>query len=107
MSYTYYKEARAFDTRFKYFDFLNHTFIELEELKNIEADQKKSKTKNQLVEKYIQHFKDYRDDLSKKEETRGKTNPSLWIGLITILSPFISQLMAEIGKYLIGIFKNM
>jgi len=107
LPYTYFKEARAFDSRFKHFDFLNHTYNELEELKNIQADQKNLETKNQLVEKYIQHFKDYRDDLSKKEETRGKTNPALWIGLITISSPFISQLMAELGKYLIGIFKTM
>jgi hypothetical protein len=107
LSYKYFKEARAFDSRFNYFNFLNHTYNELEELKNIETDTKNSKAKIQLVDKYIEHFKDYKNDLSKKEETKGKSNPALWIGLITILLPFISQLMSELGKYLIEILKNM
>jgi len=107
LTYKYFKEARAFDSRFSYYNFLNHTYNELEELKNIEIDTKNSKAKNQLVEKYIEHFKDYKNDLSKKEESKGKSNPALWIGLITILVPFISQLMSELGKYLIEILKNM
>lgn len=107
LPYKYFKEARAFDSRFSYFNFLNHTYNELEELKNIEIDTKNLKAKNQLVEKYIEHFKDYKNDLAKKEETKGKSNPALWIGLITILLPFISQLMSELGKYLIEMFKTM
>lgn len=107
LPYQYYKEARAFDSRFSHFDFLNHTYDELEELKNIEGDNENSTLKNQLLEKYIKHFKDYKNDLSAQEESKGKSNPALWIGLIAILTPFISQLMSEIGKYLIGIFKSM
>jgi len=107
LPYHYYKEARAFDSRFGYFDFLNHTYNELEELKFIERDNNNSAIRKEQLEKYIEHFKDYKNDLSTKEESKGKSSPAMWIGLIAILTPFISQLMSEIGKYLIGIFKSM
>lgn len=107
LQYQYYKVARAYDARFSFYDFLNETYKKLEELKKLDFDNNNSTANNQLLEKYVAHFKAYKEELSKKDESKGKTNPALWIGIITILSPFISQLMSEIGKYLIEIFKNM
>lgn len=107
LQYKYYKVARAYDARFSFYDFLNDTYNKLEELKKIEFDKANPTANNQILEKYIAHFKAYKEELSKKDESKGKTNPALWIGIITILSPFISQLMSEIGKSLIEMFKNM
>jgi len=105
LQFKYYKIARPFDTRFSFYDFLNDTYIKLEELKNLNMSG--GKQNEEIIDKYVAHFQTYKDDLSKKEDGKGKSNPALWIGIITILSPFISQAMSEIGKYLMENFKGM
>lgn len=104
--YKYYKIARTFDSRFGFYDILNTTYQDLEELKNSVLSQQNSEEKKQLQEKYIAHFRFFKDDLSKKEDSKGKSNPTLWIGIIALLSPVFSQVISEFGKYLIEIFKN-
>lgn len=107
LQYQYFKIAREYDTRFHFYDFLNHTYSKLEELKTLEVDKADLEEKKKFQEKYVAHFQAYKEDLLNKDELKGKSNPALWIGIITILSPFISQGMSEIGKYLIEIFKGM
>jgi hypothetical protein len=105
LQFKYYKIARPFDTRFTFYDFLNDTYIKLEELKNLNMSG--GKQTEEIIDKYVTHFQTYKDDLSKKEDGKGKSNPALWIGIITVLSPFISQAMSEMGKYLMAIFKGI
>jgi hypothetical protein len=107
LQYKYFKIAREFDTRFHFYDFLNHTYIKLEELKTLEVAKADLDEKKKFQEKYVAHFQAYKEDLLNKDELKGKSNPALWIGIITLLSPLISQGMSEIGKYLIEIFKGM
>jgi hypothetical protein len=104
--FRYYKIARAYDARFGFYDFLNSTYDDLEELKNVELSLQNSAEKKQLQEKYIVHFQSFKEDLSKKDDAKGKSNPTLWIGIITLLSPVFSQVISEFGKYLVEIFKS-
>jgi hypothetical protein len=106
--FQYYLVARPFDIRFNFYDFLNKIYSDITELKeSLENNQLNNKDKTSLCNKYIEHFKSNKNDLIKKNEEKGKTNPALWIGILTILSPFTSQILSEIGKYLISVFKNI
>jgi hypothetical protein len=105
--YNYYKKARSYDSRFGFYDFLNDTYLDLEALKTLEFEQQNSTDKKLVQDKYIAHFKSFKDDLSTKNDAGGRSNPALWIGIITILSPVLSQVMSAVGKYLIDIFKNV
>lgn len=107
LQYKYYKIARPYDSRLAFYDFLNETYQKLVELKDLEIAQKDTASRKLLADKYVEHFKSYRENLLKKEETNGKSNPALWIGVMTILSPVFSQVISELGKYLIDIFKQM
>lgn len=104
--FKYYKIARPFDSRFGFYDLLNTSYQDLEELKNAELSLQNAGEKKQIQDKYIAHFQSFKDDLSKKEDSKGKSNPALWIGIIALLSPVFSQVISEFGKYLIEIFKN-
>jgi hypothetical protein len=105
--YVYYKMARPFDTRFKYYDFLNAIYLQIEELKQLQVTEQDPEVKVQLMEKYAGHFKTIREDLEKENEKKSKAKPALWLGIIAVSSPIISQLMSEIGGYLITLFKNV
>lgn len=105
LRFQYYKIARQYDTRMNFFDFLNNTYLKLEEMKSL--NQSGGPQNEELIDKYVAHFQAYREELSKKEDPKGKSNPALWIGILTVLSPVISQVMSELGKYLIDIFKGV
>lgn len=105
LQYQFYQQARKYDTRMVFYDFLNDTYQKLEELKTM--NQAGGAEREEMIEKYVAHFQAYKEDLSKKEEAKGKANPALWIGIITVLSPLISQVMSVIGKYLIDVFKGV
>lgn len=105
LQYQFYQQARKYDTRMVFYDFLNDTYQKLEELKTM--NQAGGAEREEMIEKYVAHFQVYKEDLSKKEETKGKANPALWIGIITVLSPIISQVMSVLGKYLIEVFKGV
>lgn len=107
LQYKYYKIARPYDSRLAFYDFLNDTYQKLVELKDLEIAQKDAASRKLLADKYVGHFKDYRETLMKKDDAKGKSNPALWIGIMTILSPVFSQVISELGKYLINIFKQM
>jgi len=104
--FQWYEIARPYDTRFKYYDFLIDTYSEITQFKeSLENEQLNKKDKVGLCNKYLEHFK--RKENTKENGEKGKTNPALWIGILVILSPLTSQILSEIGKYLIEIFKNM
>jgi hypothetical protein len=105
--YGYYKTARPFDTRFKYYDFLNAIYLKLDELKQLQINEQDHDVKSNLIEKYAGHFKTIREELVKENEKKSKAKPALWLGIITVSSPIISQLMSEVGGYLITLFKNV
>lgn len=107
LQYKYYKVARPYDSRLVFYDFLNETYQKLIELKDMELAQHDPGTRKLLADKYVAHFKNYKEDLLKKDEAKGKSNPALWIGIMTILSPVLSQVISEVGKYLINIFKQL
>jgi len=106
LQYRYYKVARPYDARFTFYDFLNDTYLKLEELKSLNINAKNPIDTVQLVDKYVAHFKNYKEELSKNEDTKSKSSPALWIGIITVISPIIAQIISELGKYLIEIYKN-
>ena len=104
--YQYYKIARPYDIRFNYYDFLEEMYSEMTKFKESIADDQLSKEERIILcNRYIEHFKSRETELNKRNEERGKTNPALWIGILAILSPLTSQILSEIGKYLIEVFK--
>lgn len=108
LTFQYYQKARPYDSRFGYYDFLNSTYAKILELKvKMGATQYSQEDKNKLLGNYTEHFKTFKDELISSNEAKSKTNPALWIGILAILSPLTSQIISEIGQYLINIFKNV
>jgi hypothetical protein len=105
--YNCYREAKAYDKRFIYFNFLDDTFNKITELKDEVTNEPDTAINKETLQKYATYFKDKRKEASDINDKKGSSNPALWIGIIALLSPFISQLMTDVGKYLIEYFKKM
>ena len=105
--YHYYKEARLFDSRFKYYDFIDGIYLKIEELKQLQENEQNTEVKNQLLEKYAEHFKRVKEELIQENEKKSKSKPALWLGIVALASPIVSQAMTEISSYLISLFKNV
>ena len=105
--YHYYKEARPFDSRFKYYDFIDGIYLKIEELKQLQENEQNTEVKNQLLEKYAEHFKRVKEELIQENEKKSKSKPALWLGIVALASPIVSQAMTEISSYLISLFKNV
>src|SRR5690606_37802950 len=82
--YVYYKTARPFDTRFKYYDFLNAIYLLIEELKQRQETEQDPEVKNQLMEKYSIQFITIREALDKENEKKSTAKPALWLGIIAV-----------------------
>ena len=101
-----YKIARSYDTRFKFYDFLKDIDSDITHLKKrLENEQLNREETTILCDKYVEHFKE--KEKIKENEKKEKPNPALWIGILFILSPLTGQILSEIGRYLIDIFKHM
>ncbi len=107
-AYKFYKKARDFDIRFNQYDFFFTVYYKLDELKSIVEDTEQSvDSKDLFSKKYTEYFKDYKKDIIQKNESRGKTNPILLVGILSIILPFTSQVLSEIGKHIVSIIKNL
>jgi len=104
--YNCYKSARPFDKRFVYFDFLDKVYIKINELKEELTTETNAATNKETLETYSVYFKDRKKELHDINEKSAGSNPVLWIGITALASPFISQLMTEVGKYLLEYFKK-
>ncbi|HYQ59397.1 MAG TPA: hypothetical protein VEP89_18775 [Draconibacterium sp.] len=103
-----YKLARNYDIRFTYYDFLNSTYLKLEDITDkIQKHKNNPDERKKLRESYNKHFESYKEDLNHQNSGKSKSNPALWVAIITVLTPIFSQLMSEFGKFLIDIFKNL
>ena len=106
--FQYYKIARQYDNRFKFYDFLNDTYSKIIQLKeSLDSEQICKKEKTIQCNKCIEYFKSKEEDIIKNNGIKEKTTPTLWIGILVVLSPLTSQFLSEIGKYLIDILKNL
>lgn len=102
-----YKSARAFDKRFMYFDFLNKTYQDIIDLKSTQSTETDPEAIKEVFSKYSASIKDDKKDLNDLNDKKGGSNPLLWVGLTALGAPFFSQVMTEVGKYLIEYFKKM
>lgn len=104
--YDIYQLARPFDKRFEYSDFLAGTYENVVNLKNALGDPANAGAYDNIQKKYADHFKSLRKELNDEQDKKGRSNPVLWIAIVGILSPFISQALTEIGKWLIEYVKK-
>ena len=107
LTYAVYTKARPYDKRFIYYDFLNNTYVKLSELHTAVSNENAWAQNEETLEAYSKYFKGKKEALEKSGEKNGKGNPALWMGIIALASPFISQLMTEVGKYLLEYFKKI
>ena len=105
--YSYYEKARKYDKRFVYYDFLNSAYLTVLDLKNNLTNETDPTKKNDMQKRYSSFFKEEKKELHDENEKKSKSNPALWIGIIGVSSPFISQIMTFIGKYLADFLKAM
>ncbi|MXV52692.1 hypothetical protein GS399_17095 [Pedobacter sp. HMF7647] len=104
--YNFYKHARPFDKRFVYYDFLKSTYQSTLDLRSSLLAETDPAVNKETLKNYAVHFKDLKKEISDINDKKSNTNPALWIAIIGIASPFISQLLTEGGKYLIDYFKK-
>jgi hypothetical protein len=104
--FRYFQIARPYDARFQYYDSIDGVYRNLLEIKEV-VPALDDKGRDNLMEKYLNYFQDFKKELSAGLEVNQKTNPALWVGLMAILSPVFSFAIAEMGKYLIEILKKV
>lgn len=104
--YDIYQLARPFDKRFEYYDFLTGTYENVVNLKNALGDPANAGSYDNIQKKYADYFKNQRKELNEEQDKKGRSNPVLWIAIVGILSPFITQALTEIGKWLIEYVKK-
>lgn len=104
--YKMYSLARPYDKRFAYYDFLDETYRNVEALKNELTDPANGQQFSSIQKKYSDYFKGQKKELGEQNDKKSKSNPVLWIAIAGLLSPFISQALTEIGKWLIEYVKK-
>jgi hypothetical protein len=104
--YNCYTLARPFDTRFIYYDFLNDTYQKVVELKNRIANETNAATVKEVLGTYSAHFARRKKELNEHHDKHGDKSPVLWLGIVAIASPIVSQLVTEFGKYIITFLKG-
>ncbi len=90
-----------------YFDFLNKTYQDIIDLKSTQSTETDPEAIKEVFSKYSASIKDDKKDLNDLNDKKGGSNPLLWVGLTALGAPFFSQVMTEVGKYLIEYFKKM
>jgi hypothetical protein len=104
--YNCYTLARPFDTRFIYYDFLNDTYQKVVELKNRIANETNAATVKEVLGTYSAYFARRKKELNEHHDKHGDKSPVLWLGIVAIASPIVSQLVTEFGKYIITFLKG-
>jgi hypothetical protein len=104
--YNCYILARPFDSRFIYYDFLNETYRKVVELKNRIVNEANPATAKEVLGIYSAYFANKKKELNDHHDKHGDKNPVLWLGIVAIASPIVSQLVTEFGKYIIVFLKG-
>ena len=105
-AYNCYTLARPYDTRFIYYDFLNETYQKVIELKNRIAIETNAATVKEILATYSAYFARQKKDLNDDHDKHGSKNPVLWLAIVAIASPVVTQLVTEFGKYIITYLKG-
>src|SRR5665647_1657744 len=94
-----YLESRDLDPRFKYWEELKQFHVEVEEIiKDLElkkCEEELEKTAKFCAETY--HTR--KDEITKAIEATKNTKSQIWIGLGLILTPMVSAILSELGKW--------
>lgn len=105
--YKCYTLARPYDSRFIYYDFLNETYQKVVELKDRIINETNAATVKEVLGVYSAYFARQKKELNDQHDKHGDKNPVLWLGIIAVASPIVSQVTTEFGKYIITFLKGI
>lgn len=105
--YKCYTLARPYDSRFIYYDFLNETYQKVVELKNGIVNETNPATVKEVLGVYSAYFARQKKELNEHHDKHSEKSPVLWLGIVAVASPIVTQLTTEFGKYIITFLKGI
>lgn len=102
----WYEEAKVFDKRFIFYNWLNETYMRLGEFEHEIEGQLNDDERSGILKKYTAFFKSKYEERI-EDSTKETANHKLWIAILAVLTPILSAIISEAGKLIIDYFREL